>query len=361
MKRPRAIGVGVRSVLALAWTVLLSGCDLLDKIDPLRCVDDPVAFEVTIEDFRVSQTNQTVENSIPLLDTRAMGLRVELGANVPKPVVGEMSVELEVTRPGEERVVLDGAKFDCVRPTLVHSLHLEPGSLSDGDTVELRVSGGDGHVLATAEVTPTFMSGELYDIVFVPLRVNGLEPSYDTTILDGLAAAAHAMHLTSSGAELLPFFDVGTVVETGAERSYEVLRRLREQAQLWAGDGLLTDRDVVVGLLPRFPDGTTGVGGGQLGITLVEQGMFLHEVGHALGAPHADGCGAPAPLVGSTQAVLPVGYDHVAREWKGGNDVMSYCHPRGWMGAPLYERIVMRFQALQTADAEAGVTAVILF
>lgn len=333
-------------VVAALLLAIVPACAVLDRLDPLRCVQAEDDYELSLTEFRVSQTNQHLDNSIPLLDSRAMGVRVAVAASVGSATIGDMAIEIDLVTVAGARTALVSQEYDCIRPSSIVTLDLESGAIAAGDRLELRVFDGEGVEVVSEQVTPALMSGELFKVVFVPLRVNDVDYDFDSELLAAFARAAHAMFLTHEQADVYPLLDVGNV-GTGREASYEALRRLREHVELWRGDGALPEFGVVIGLLPRAPGLSWGVGGGGVGVSLESVEMFLHELGHALGAPHANGCGAPGPLEGSTATVSPSGYDHVAKVWLSGYDYMSYCHPRAWLGAPLYQKTVERFQWAQ--------------
>lgn len=353
--------VGATLLLA-ACAIILSACNLLDRLDPTRCVGakEETPIEFTVEDFRVTQTNQFLDNSIPLLASRGAGLRVAIGADVPRATIGEMLVEVDLVTAAGDRSGLISQAYDCVRTQTVLSKHLGVGELNQGDRLELRVLDGAAEEVISEQMEPRFTAGELFRVVFVPVRINGVEVEPTEVVLELMASAAHAIFPAHETAEVFPLLDIGMVDGSGAQRSGEALMRLRQHVELWRADGFLPDYGVVIGLLPDLPGGTWGVGGGGSGVSRVERGMFLHELGHALGAPHAAGCGAPGPLPGSSSTVFPIGYDHAARQWQSGTDIMSYCHPRSWIGASLYALIVDYFERAQERGGVVRVATVTL-
>lgn len=324
--------------------VFLASCQLVEQLDPAHCPEGEALPTLSIGELRVSQTNQLHDNSIPLLADRAAGVRAVAQADVEKGVKQAMIMRLEHVTADGARTELATKEFDCIRASNALTHRLEPGALQAGDSVEVTVEDGAGTSLATAVAAPRLVSGEYYTLVFVPLQVNGDLPPFDEGMAEVMAGLAHEMFPTQQVPVFREPLDLGSIAQSGRDRAYEAYYRLREQVTVWADNAEIPEFAAVIGVLPKEPGGSWGVGGGGAGVTSTSTDMFLHELGHALGAPHAHGCGAPGALEGSTTAVSPLGYNHVSNRWVGGNDVMSYCHPRDWMGAPLFEQVMRRFE-----------------
>ncbi len=341
-RRPVFLALSLVSLAAF-----LASCEFMQKLDPLYCGESDAPVTLTLEAFRASQTNQTVDNTVPLLRARAVGLRADLTADVEEGVKRTVTMEMHRVTAADERSLLKSQEFDCVRSAMAMTHHLDAGELQDGDRVEFRVLDHTGALLDEASVEPRFISGTPFSLVFVPLGLNDEQAEFEESDAESMSRAAHELFPTDLGYVFRERLDLGDIEEEGVERSYEALARLREVANGWRSAGELPELAVVIGVLPTFSGTSWGVGGGSHGVTINSMSMFLHEVGHAVGAPHADGCGAPAPLEGTTTQVLPLGFNHVQRTWHGGNDMMSYCHPRNWIGAPLYERVMEYFERAQ--------------
>ena len=351
---PRRVGGGVttkaRRGVRLAATVtallvLLTGCGALEFLDPGRCVEATGPIEHALTDFRVAQTNQTFDNAIPLLTARGAGVRVAIDSTVTRPTLTVLTIEVDAVDPGGERTRLVTTTLTCVRPLTIAEADLDRDQVAAELAYELRVFDGTGELQIDASVRPSVMDAEQYELLLVPMRVNGIEASTDAERLEQWSEEAHAMFPVKREATLLPTLDVGTIaVSDGQERSLVLFGALTEHIADLEEMGLLPPLSVVIGLIPRDVR-SWGRGGGFRGVTdELDREMFLHEIGHALGAPHAYGCGAPNPWPDSALNVHPPGYDIVWRTWRAGNDIMSYCRPRSWIGAWAHELIIDRLR-----------------
>ena len=71
---------------------------------------------------------------------------------------------------------------------------------------------------------------------------------------------------------------------------------------------------------------------------------FAHELGHALGVHHANGCGAPGPIDSRLPATAKTdepGFDVDAADFfpSGSNELMSHCRGREWVSTNFYNII----------------------
>lgn len=348
----RTHSVAARPAVWLALVTmgtLLAACDLLDGLGPLACHPADGHVMLALSEFRVSQTNQTHDHHIALLAGRDAGIRVVLASDVERATLATITIEIEVIRSDGNRAPILMREVSCVRPTTMASAHLAAQHVEPGAVLNLRVRDGGGEVVIDTDVAPRVVQADPYHLVLVPLRVDGVEATTGPERLSFLASSAHAMFPIHPQAITLPTFDVGDLpAATGPARSAEILTRLRAHLQLLADQDLLPPLVVGVGLIPRTDTAWWGWGGGFAAVTDERDvEMYLHEIGHALGAPHAIGCGAPDPAPESTQHVDPLGYDLNGRNWRGGNDIMSYCRPRDWLGAWAHARIMARLELAQ--------------
>lgn len=341
-----AVHSGVWSASALiALLVLVTGCGALEFLDPSRCVEATGPIEMTLDDFRVGQTNQTPDHAIPLLMSRAAGVRVAIEMTVTRPTLSALTIEVDAVDSGGGRTRLLSESLTCVRPLTLASAHLGAEHVVDERSFELRVLDGAGELRIEASVRPSIMDAEPYALLLVPMRVNGIEVSTDTERFAQWSEEAFAMFPLEREASWLPTLDVGTVAASDGQAMSRVLfDALTVHIADLEEIGLLPPLSVVIGLIPREVR-SWGRGGGFRGVTdELNRETFLHEIGHAVGAPHAYGCGAPDPWPDSTLVVHPPGYDVVTRTWRGGNDIMSYCRPRSWLGAWAHELIMDRLR-----------------
>jgi hypothetical protein len=302
------------------------------------CYDDPPPA-LSVSEFRVSQTNQTLANSIPLLAGRAAGVRVELVANVARGARAETRARVDaVTSDGERTTVLD-VTFDCVRSKMVAVAHVDDVTVREAERYELAATRPGAGTLLERVVAPLVTFEEPFRLAFVPIIVNGVTPDHFTTAtLAAWSERASKVFPVRESYATLAAFDAGTHAgyPTSAEARYAVHAAFAQYAWALVGAGLEPEDTIFVGFLPSLPNGG-GIGSTGHATTGDSLRTFLHEVGHALRVPHAVGCNATYPEPGTTMHVTPIGYDVRRQNWVSGTDFMNYCPSESlWISAQLY-------------------------
>ena len=246
----------LRSAFRAAWLVglllLLAGCGTLEFLDPGRCVEPTGPIELALANFRVSQTNQTRDNAIPLLSGSAAGVRVAIETSVTRPTLSDVTIEVDAVGPEGERTTVVRESFTCVRPTTLAEAHLRGSRMVEERAYELRVLDGAGALRIEASVQPRLLEAEPYTLLLVPMRVNGVEASTDSERLAAWSEEAFAMFPLEREAVLLATLDVGTIdAPPGREGGLVLLHALTEHTRELGEMGLLPPLSVVIGLMPR--------------------------------------------------------------------------------------------------------------
>jgi hypothetical protein len=325
--------------LVLPFVLLVAGCDS-GLLDPTACYEDPIPTRYEVEEFRIAQLNQHLDNSFPLFAFRDAGARVVIGTNAARRTIGTAHVNLIATDGEGVRTMVGSQSFDCLDTQMAASFHVDTAVVRTTATYEIEVL-GPGGVVAEAQAAPPVATGEPFSLVFIPLAVDGgATGSFREGQRERWTERAYAMFPVARTSTVLAPARVSSPHEVqSSEARAEFLSQLREHAYSLADAGELPPRALVVGLIPT-PEGwrgTGGRGGGYASVTgdantTSALDTFLHELGHQLFLPHAEGCGAPGPDPSSSTFLRLPGYDIVERRWKSGVDYMSYCDNESWIG-----------------------------
>jgi hypothetical protein len=329
----------------LLVAVVLAGCNLLDELDPRACHEAEMPTAYSIADYRVVQANQTHDNTVPLFVFREAGIRVVIEASVERATVAPMHIEVvALGADGAEKTVMSTA-LDCTRSENVATAHLSATEVQLHDAYDLRVTGHDGSEVISNTFAPAKVDGVPFRLVFVPITVNGVTGTLTPSAIAERERLAYALYPILPASVMMPPLEAGDVASFPSFEAAGALHGvLGEHAVTLYQQDLIPPQSIVVGLTPSIRGGGYGSGGWFTAVTdESDLEMFLHEVGHAFGIPHAVGCNAPGPAPDSATFVDPVGYDVMRREWMSGIDLMSYCRPGSWLGAWSQSHVVRSF------------------
>lgn len=230
----------------------------------------------------------------------------------------------------------------CIHPHHnTHATHVPHHLISSTRHYHLRIT--TDHATINRTITPTTITSAPIPIVLIPLTINGV--THDLTPQQERDWIQHAHAL----------YPIDPTITRLAPHAVQRLTPADHVNELHALEQRLTQANLIPPNAILIGIGATS-GAARTGLAIIntrERFLFIHELGHAFGLPHAPGCGAfVGPITDSRAIVDPLGYNHITRTWLGGHDYMTYCRDHtNWLGAWAQARITTRLQHL-TATPE---------
>ncbi len=331
-------------------------------------------FNLSVENFYITQSIQKYDGSIPLVAGRDGVLRVFAKANNANTVQAPVRVRFYQNGEPKGSMTIDAPSFAA--PTAISE-----GSL--GTSWNLRVPGSmiqpglavavdidpDGAIAETEEADNHFPAGTTpralqvervptLDMVLVPVRQgngtvgNVTEANKDAYVADLLRMFPIADYRVSVRAPYVTTTTLkGATAADDGGRSWETL--LSEIESVRVGDGRTGQYYFGVGKIDyeagiygiAFRPGKSGLGNDYLDNRNLNASMTLaHETGHSMGRPHSQ-CGSVAgPDVSypyPNGQIGSYGMDVATERLYGPDtkDLMGYCEDR-WIGDYTYQKVL---------------------